>query len=177
MKILKRPRLSLWERLYFPAILKGMALTFSHIFRKRVTLQYPEERWTLPGRYRGAPVLLTGLDGHEKCTSCKLCQFICPPKAIAIVAGETPLEKALEFIRMITGVEMEFEQGETPELAVTLGSDGRSTGAIVSKLARECGLEWTRNGCKVLMKKKLDEREELLRKQVIRLATDRKSVV
>jgi tetratricopeptide (TPR) repeat protein len=86
--------------------------------------------------------------------------------------AETPLEKALEFIRMITGVEMEFEQGETPELAVTLGSDGRSTGAIVSKLARECGLEWTRNGCKVLMKKKLDEREELLRKQVIRLATD-----
>lgn len=93
MKVMRRPELSFWERLYFPAILKGMALTLSHIFRKRVTLQYPEERWTLPPRYRGAPVLLTGLDGHEKCTSCKLCQFICPPKAITIVAGETELDK------------------------------------------------------------------------------------
>lgn len=93
MKVMRRPKLSFWERLYFPAILKGMALTLSHVFRKRVTLQYPEERWTLPPRYRGAPVLLTGLDGHEKCTSCKLCQFICPPKAITIVAGETELEK------------------------------------------------------------------------------------
>ena len=88
-----RPELSWWERTYFPAILKGMALTFSHIFRKRVTLNYPEERMALPSGYRGAPILLTGLDGHEKCTSCKLCEFICPPRAIRIVAEETELEK------------------------------------------------------------------------------------
>lgn len=92
MKVL-RPKLSWWERTYFPAILKGMALTFSHLFRKRVTLQYPEQKWDLPPKYRGAPILLTGLDGHEKCTSCKLCEFICPPRAIRIVAGETELEK------------------------------------------------------------------------------------
>jgi len=91
--IVKRPKLSWWERTYFPAILKGMALTFRHIFRKRVTLSYPEERWELPKRYRGAPILLTGLDGQEKCTSCKLCQFICPPEAIRIVGGETEHEK------------------------------------------------------------------------------------
>ena len=88
-----RPKLSWWERTYFPAILSGMALTFSHIFRKRVTMQYPEQKWDLPKQYRGAPILLTGLDGHEKCTSCKLCEFICPPRAIRIVAEETELEK------------------------------------------------------------------------------------
>jgi NADH-quinone oxidoreductase subunit I len=88
-----RPALSWWERTYFPAILKGMKLTFSHLFRKRVTLNYPEERMALPRGYRGAPILLTGLDGHEKCTSCKLCEFICPPRAIRIVAEETELEK------------------------------------------------------------------------------------
>ena len=46
-----------------------------------------------PKAYRGAPILLTGLDGEEKCTSCKLCEFICPPRAIRIVAEETSLEK------------------------------------------------------------------------------------
>ena len=88
-----RPQLTWWERTYFPAILKGMKLTFSHLFRKRVTLNYPEEKMVPPGGYRGAPILLTGLDGHEKCTSCKLCEFICPPRAIRIVAEETELEK------------------------------------------------------------------------------------
>jgi len=92
---LERPKLTWWERTYFPAILQGLAITFRHIprFKKRVTLEYPEVRWELPKKYRGAPVLLTGLDGHEKCTSCKLCQFICPPRAINIVAGETDLAK------------------------------------------------------------------------------------
>ncbi len=88
-----RPELKWWERLSFPAVFEGMALTFKHVFQKRVTMQYPEERWTLPPAYRGAPVLLTGLDGHEKCVACKLCQFICPPGAITIVAGETELQK------------------------------------------------------------------------------------
>lgn len=87
--ICRRPVLSFWERLYLPAIAEGLAVTFRHIFRKKVTVRYPEERWTPPPGFRGAPVLLTGLDGLEKCTSCKLCQFICPPEAIKIVAGET----------------------------------------------------------------------------------------
>lgn len=92
---LMRPELKWWERTYFPAILQGLLITFKHIpkVKQRVTLEYPEERWTLPKQYRGAPVLLTGLDGQEKCTSCKLCQFICPPRAITIVAGETEQEK------------------------------------------------------------------------------------
>lgn len=92
MKVI-RPTLTIFEKLYFPAVLQGLKVTFSHIFKKRVTLEYPEKRWSLPSRYRGAPVLLTGEDGREKCTSCKLCQFICPPKAINIVADETDAQK------------------------------------------------------------------------------------
>jgi len=90
-----RPKLSWWERTHIPGILKGMAITFRHIPKvgQRVTMEYPEVRWDLPKAYRGAPILLTGLDGHEKCTSCKLCEFICPPRAIRIVAEETELEK------------------------------------------------------------------------------------
>lgn len=98
--IVKRPELKWYEKLYFVQILIGLITTFKHLFKKRFTLQYPEEKFTPPFHYRGAPVLLTGLDGIEKCTSCKLCQFICPPQAIKIVAGETenPKEKyPLEF--------------------------------------------------------------------------------
>jgi len=87
--ICRRPVLTIWERLYLPSIAEGLIITFRHLFRKRVTVQYPEERWTPPPQFRGAPILLTGLDGQEKCTSCKLCQFICPPQAIRIAAGET----------------------------------------------------------------------------------------
>lgn len=94
MKV-KKPELKWWEKLYFPTIVEGLLTTFRHIFKKRFTVQYPEERWTPPFHFRGAPTLLTGLDGKEKCTSCKLCMFICPPNAIRMVAGETkdPKEK------------------------------------------------------------------------------------
>ena len=85
-----RPGLTLSERLVFPAILKGMAITASHIFEKKVTMQYPEEKWTLPEYYRGVPVLVKDDDGREKCVACSLCEFICPPRAITIVPEERP---------------------------------------------------------------------------------------
>ena len=59
--LVKRPKLRWWERTYFPAILQGLSITFAHLFKKSVTLQYPEERHVLPKRYRGAPVLLTAM--------------------------------------------------------------------------------------------------------------------
>jgi NADH-quinone oxidoreductase subunit I len=85
-----RPKLTLSERLVFPAILKGMAITASHIFEKKVTMQYPEEKWTFPEYYRGVPVLVKDDEGREKCVACSLCEFICPPRAITIVGEERP---------------------------------------------------------------------------------------
>jgi len=85
-----RPGLTLSERLVFPAILKGMAITASHIFEKKVTMQYPEEKWTFPEYYRGVPVLVKDDEGREKCVACSLCEFICPPRAITIVPEERP---------------------------------------------------------------------------------------
>lgn len=37
----RRP-LSFMEKLYLPAIAKGMGITFSHIFKKKATINYPE---------------------------------------------------------------------------------------------------------------------------------------
>ena len=86
----ERPALSLADRLVFPAILKGMAITAGHLFTKKVTLQYPEEKHTLPAYYRGVPSLVKDDAGREKCVACSLCEFVCPPRAITIVPEERP---------------------------------------------------------------------------------------
>ncbi len=85
---LSRPKLSFWERLYLPQIFKGMWLTLKHIPKKKITMQYPEQQPTILDNYRGAPVLVSDADGRVKCVACQLCEFVCPPKAIRITAGE-----------------------------------------------------------------------------------------
>ena len=92
--VVKRPKLSIWEKMYFPAILTGLRITLGHAIRilrktEKVTMQYPEEKWDahLPDHYRGAPALVTDEHGRERCVSCQLCEFVCPPKAIRITPG------------------------------------------------------------------------------------------
>ena len=87
-----RPAMSLADRLVFPAIVKGMAITAAHLFEKKVTLQYPEEKHVFPAYYRGVPSLVKDDEGREKCVACSLCEFICPPRAITIVPEERPGE-------------------------------------------------------------------------------------
>jgi len=82
--IVRRPPLTIWERLYLPAIWNGFKVTFRHFRRKKVTMQYPEQRWVVPPGYRGAPYLVKDQAGRTKCVACQLCEFICPPTAIKI---------------------------------------------------------------------------------------------
>ena len=89
-----RPKLNWRERMYLPAIVGGMLITIKHLKnmllgRTKVTMQYPEEKWDdqMPEHYRGAPALVRDTDGRVRCVACQLCEFICPPRAIKIVAG------------------------------------------------------------------------------------------
>lgn len=82
--IVERKPLNFFERLYLPAVLGGFRVTLRHFFKKKVTMQYPEQRWVVPEGYRGAPYLVKDQDGRTKCVSCQLCEFVCPPKAIKI---------------------------------------------------------------------------------------------
>ena len=66
----ERKPLSLAERTYLPAIAAGLKITFKHIFQPKVTLEYPEERPTIPAGYRGVPTLVRDPNGREKCVSC-----------------------------------------------------------------------------------------------------------
>jgi len=130
--IVKRQPLSFWERLYLPAILGGLKVTLRHFFKKKVTMQYPEEKWVVPEGYRGAPYLVRDQSGRTKCVSCQLCEFVCPPKAIRIVppgpAGAPEagnVEKApKEFdINMLRCIFCGFCQEVCPEEAIFLMKD------------------------------------------------------
>jgi NADH-quinone oxidoreductase subunit I len=69
-------------------ILRSLAVTFIHTFKRPVTVQYPEERPNLMPRFRGAIRLLRDEDGREKCTGCSTCANVCPVNAISLKAGK-----------------------------------------------------------------------------------------
>ena len=70
------------------SILVGMWITFRHQFRRRVTVQYPDEKMPLHPRYRGRIVLTRDPDGEERCVGCYLCAVVCPVDCIALQATE-----------------------------------------------------------------------------------------
>ncbi len=85
-----RKPLTFAERTYIPQILGGLKITFKRMLQPNVTMEYPEERPAIPKNYRGVPTLVKDPHGREKCVSCQLCEFVCPPKAIRITPGEIP---------------------------------------------------------------------------------------
>lgn len=76
------------EKLYLPAIIKGMAITFRHIFMKKATVRYPEQLRPIAPVYRGVHVLKRDEQGRENCTACGLCAVACPAEAITMDAAE-----------------------------------------------------------------------------------------
>ena len=65
-----------------------MWLVFLHLFRKKETIEYPEEKVDLHPRYRGRIVLTKDPDGGERCVGCYLCAVACPVDCIALQATE-----------------------------------------------------------------------------------------
>ena len=57
---------------------------FLHAFRKRITVQYPEEKQPLPARWRGRIILSRDPEGKERCVACYLCAVACPVDCIAL---------------------------------------------------------------------------------------------
>lgn len=91
-KVVERKPLTWAEKTYIPQIISGLKTTLINLFRPKITLQYPEERPVIPDNYRGIPTLVKDPNGREKCVSCQLCEFVCPPKAIRIKPGAIPTD-------------------------------------------------------------------------------------
>ena len=94
-----QPDLSFWEKIYLPAIGKGLLLTLRHWFSRKRTLQYPEQRREdLPvsegglrkSNYRGLHRLNKDQQDRVACVACFMCQTVCPAQCITIVGGPAP---------------------------------------------------------------------------------------
>ena len=70
--------LMLWE------LFQGLRLTGRHLFARKITVQFPEEKTPQSPRFRGLHALRRYPNGEERCIACKLCEAVCPALAITI---------------------------------------------------------------------------------------------
>ena len=100
---------------YLPGILKGMLFTIKSFFinlfsrKKRLTLNYPEEKYEYGPRFMGNHILTVKKDGSLRCTACMLCATNCPAHCIKIEASESddpevekyPISYEIDMLRCI----------------------------------------------------------------------------
>ncbi len=113
-------------------IAKGMGVTLSHLFKKPVTVSYPEEKADIKARFRGRHHLLRHPDGLEKCIGCSLCAAACPSYAIYVEAAENDPDKpnspgeryaSIYEINMLRCIFCGFCEEACPTGAVVLGHE------------------------------------------------------
>lgn len=68
-------------------LFQGLALTGRYLFKKKITIQFPEEKTPASPRFRGLHALRRYPNGEERCIACKLCESVCPALAIKIDAA------------------------------------------------------------------------------------------
>jgi NADH-quinone oxidoreductase subunit I len=75
---------SIFKTFFLTELLQGLAVTARSLFRKKVTINYPEEKTPQSVRFRGLHALRRYPNGEERCIACKLCEAVCPALAITI---------------------------------------------------------------------------------------------
>jgi NADH-quinone oxidoreductase subunit I len=69
---------------FMTELARGMFVTWRQLFKKKITVQYPEEKTPQSPRFRGLHALRRYPNGQERCIACKLCEAVCPALAITI---------------------------------------------------------------------------------------------
>lgn len=110
----------------------GLIIVFKHMFKRPVTIRYPEEKRTLPERSRGRHHLTLWNDGKERCVGCELCAIVCPAQAIYVKpAANNPEDPhshgeryASDFqINMLRCIFCGYCEEACPTGAIILGND------------------------------------------------------
>ncbi|MES2812942.1 MAG: NADH-quinone oxidoreductase subunit I [Bacteroidota bacterium] len=87
-KEVSNKKMTFLESLYIVAIAKGLVITIKHLFRRKVTIKYPEQKREFSPVYRGQHMLKRDELGRENCTACGMCAVACPAEAITMTAAE-----------------------------------------------------------------------------------------
>ena len=87
-KEVSNKKMSFLESLYIVAIAKGLVITIKHLFKRKVTIKYPEQKREFSPVYRGQHMLKRDEQGRENCTACGMCAVACPAEAITMTAAE-----------------------------------------------------------------------------------------
>jgi NADH-quinone oxidoreductase subunit I len=66
-------------------LIRGLIVTFKHLFVPCVTIQYPTQRREVSEVYRGLQRLNVDENNREKCVGCGLCEKYCPAEAIKLI--------------------------------------------------------------------------------------------
>jgi NADH-quinone oxidoreductase subunit I len=77
-----------FSSLLLKELLKGMSVTGRYMFKRKITVQFPEEKTPQSNRFRGLHALRRYPNGEERCIACKLCEAVCPALAITIESAQ-----------------------------------------------------------------------------------------
>ncbi|GAB4174952.1 MAG: NADH-quinone oxidoreductase subunit NuoI [Rhodocyclaceae bacterium] len=78
----------LFSSLMLRELFQGLGVTGRHLFARKITVFYPEEKTPLSPRFRGLHALRRYPNGEERCIACKLCEAVCPALAITIESAQ-----------------------------------------------------------------------------------------
>ena len=77
-----------FKSLFLKELFQGLGVTGRHMFARKITIQFPEEKTPQSNRFRGLHALRRYPNGEERCIACKLCEAVCPAMAITIESAE-----------------------------------------------------------------------------------------